>query len=543
MRIYHRSPADIAGTVKRSFADAESGRTKMGLVRLTDLLDEFRNEPNVIYAQGLMYRDFLGQGVKASDLFEQAHRKSTPGTEVHALSACNAALYSRDADEFRYRVERAFQIAPHDEAVVRMRADLVGALNAGTPWWSLMIDMAEQHRQARSPGPAAVALELALKTCTGTPAELANAHRMRAQCLRELDYVAERHRRTLGEAFAPTERLTLHTAVEEIDLALSHDEWDAELWNLKSAWCALLERHDDALACAAKAIELRPSGYAKPHQNRALALKGLGRKTEAADAARAAIAAAQAAGAADDEALARDFLTTLDRPAPGPAEMSAIIERVLRSAKITAQQEADPVPSLRERGAAPIAARIRQMAMMAARGTSLGYVPIIAELLTDMGPELAFEAVSSLATSAPAVHQHCVNAAVYVAAKSESIRRRDAARLVALHVMSAGDFDACRREYRRLILEPAAAGTGDLEVLNSTIGDEIGRINEELRKQLSAQPPIDDPGRARGKKIIDLLTGEIPPPRPPVGAAVGCLLVLAAAIATAVWFFFFRNKS
>ena len=54
--------------------------------------------------------------------------------------------------------------------------------------------------------------------------------------LRELDKAAEASRGTRGEGFPPDERLALHEAMAELEIALSLDPEDYMLWNFKSAW-------------------------------------------------------------------------------------------------------------------------------------------------------------------------------------------------------------------------------------------------------------------------------------------------------------------
>ena len=90
-RFYRRDQDDKINTINRCFADAEQGRIELALVRIGDVLEEFPNDASVLYARGLLQRDFLGKGLESRNDFEKAFRFASAGAEVRGLAACNAA--------------------------------------------------------------------------------------------------------------------------------------------------------------------------------------------------------------------------------------------------------------------------------------------------------------------------------------------------------------------------------------------------------------------------------------------------------------------
>ena len=99
-RYYQRDRDDKNNSINRCFTDAEQGRIELALLRIADLLEEFPNDANVLYARGLLHRDSLGYGLKARDDFEKASHAANPGEEVHGLATCNVATLARSYEEF-----------------------------------------------------------------------------------------------------------------------------------------------------------------------------------------------------------------------------------------------------------------------------------------------------------------------------------------------------------------------------------------------------------------------------------------------------------
>ena len=85
MRLYRRSkPIDLNDTIALCDFDADHGRVKLALERLRDLEEEVGADAKISYAEGLLRRDFLGQGKQAYQCFVRAHQLNPQ----HGLAAC-----------------------------------------------------------------------------------------------------------------------------------------------------------------------------------------------------------------------------------------------------------------------------------------------------------------------------------------------------------------------------------------------------------------------------------------------------------------------
>jgi hypothetical protein len=76
MCYYVESAEAIPYLVERCYFDAEQSRLKLALDRLRGLDDQFPEDGRITYAQGLLRRKYLGQGIQARELFE---RRTQPG--------------------------------------------------------------------------------------------------------------------------------------------------------------------------------------------------------------------------------------------------------------------------------------------------------------------------------------------------------------------------------------------------------------------------------------------------------------------------------
>ena len=65
MRLIKKEKADKLDSIERCFFDAEHGWITLSLDRLDDLKNEFPSDPQVLYAEALIRKGFLGQGIKA----------------------------------------------------------------------------------------------------------------------------------------------------------------------------------------------------------------------------------------------------------------------------------------------------------------------------------------------------------------------------------------------------------------------------------------------------------------------------------------------
>ena len=166
-----------------------------------------------------------------------------------------------------------------------------------------------------------------------------------------LDSEARRRRKSMGEDFPPQDQLALAEALSEIDQALALDEYDAELWNLKAAWCVLARRYEESIACADQAIELRPEGYPEPYQNKTISLWWLGRRTEARACAETGIRQAEAGHREEQidriKGMIHDLAAT--EGVPTLPDMQPLMEGVVRAAVVSADHFLEPVSDRRRR--------------------------------------------------------------------------------------------------------------------------------------------------------------------------------------------------
>jgi hypothetical protein len=63
-----------AVAIERGFFDADRGCTLAALERITDVRVEFPDDAAAAYSEGILRKDFLGQGLRASELFQLAQQ-------------------------------------------------------------------------------------------------------------------------------------------------------------------------------------------------------------------------------------------------------------------------------------------------------------------------------------------------------------------------------------------------------------------------------------------------------------------------------------
>jgi tetratricopeptide (TPR) repeat protein len=268
MRLYERSiDFDLNRTINRCYFDADHGRIKLALDRLKDLEMELGENPKIHYAEGMLRKDSLKQGVEAFECYVKA-LELEPNYENAAV---NAAVYAPNENDFRKYAKIASKLAPKDAAIFQNQ---ISTLDEGHyPYWQKLISTSA--RVKGNPELGAV-IDLILSSTTLPSETELDFRRERFQILRNLDSSDQAKRESMGESFPDDERLALHEALEEIDKAIELDPYDATFWNYKAAWYRSLGRYKDALASADKAIELRPKGYHLPYYNKAVSNRSRG---------------------------------------------------------------------------------------------------------------------------------------------------------------------------------------------------------------------------------------------------------------------------
>jgi len=507
MRLYHRTQDDKINGIRRCFFEAKHSRVSLALERLRDLGDELPGDPQVFYAEGLLRIENLGQGVAAGGLFQRAFQADS----THIPSLVNAVKFARDEREFRRWADIACRAKPDDRTLLQFVTNILNGLDSGVAYWEILARGSEQNSEAARLGESAALMELALQAGGMPPDQEVSARHYRAQSLRTLDEEAHRYRTTLAEAFLPEERLALHEALSELEKALAIDEYDPEVWNLKTAWCSLLARYEEAVDASDRAIELRPMHYHRAHQNKAVALWGLGKREQALGSAEEALRQAESTGSAEDIERVRRIIGDYSAPAR-PLDWSEWEDKlaaIIKAAQIVSEEEIGQ----REESFQELVKGVLGRGIAVSGNRSLDFVPIMAELLSDFVPETVLRIMHEVTERNAHLYGHCLNAALYVAAYSDGVRQRDAARFLAFIILGAVEVRDIRRVYRQAILETSAAATNEMSRLDTIMRAELSRINPMLLQVIADQEPVDEEGKARAAStILSSFSGSSPKP-------------------------------
>jgi tetratricopeptide (TPR) repeat protein len=506
MRLYNMvGDRDLMDTITRSYQDAERGHVLLALDRLRALDDELGPNARIAYAEGMIRVEFLGQGKGSYDCFVRALEIDPR----HVFAACNAAAYAPNEAEFRRRAEVAARLSPADAKGLR---DNIEGLDEGRPYW----DLITADPGNREPGVNAATAEIGLSAGRFKPDDEVQRRRQRAQWLRELDNKAARPRETAAEDFPPEERLALAEAIVEIDKALEIDD-DAELWNLRSAWCYLMKRLDDAVESADRALALRPTGYLRPYQNKGLALVGLDRLDEARTCLRTALDIAKKAGGQQelDEPFVRRLIAeTEDSRSFTLALARPVLAQGVKAALVSGNQYLGSVGTTSDQLAGALLGNFRGSG--AVPGRVLTFVPALARALVDITAEACFAVLVRVEARDSGAYENAMKAVVFISACAEPVMQRDAQRLLALAILAPALDDGGESQvlelYRRSVLEVAAAADGPLERLDGLMRAELARIMPKLPEVIADQQPVDSEGRARGERLfISQMQGNVLP--------------------------------
>ena len=257
------------------YAHVNEGRMVLALAKIDELHNEFPSFGSVLNEKGNIHSKYLGSGRRAHDLYCEA--ASIDRNCTNAL--INATDYSPTEKEFRERSAEALIRVRDSQFTARIR-QVLAHLDSEVPYEVFLAAKTQKDIELKRFGTSAAFAELWLDQDGISEEDELRIRRNRAQCLRELDIAAANSYSARREVFPVAERLALQEAAGELDKAIALDEYDHELWNLKAAWSALLERFEESLRCADTSLQNAPDDYVKPLVNKAIALTALGRESE-----------------------------------------------------------------------------------------------------------------------------------------------------------------------------------------------------------------------------------------------------------------------
>jgi len=504
MQFFRAAYENLMVAINRSYFEADHGRVNIALERLQEIANEFPDDAHIIYAQGTIRRDYLGQGVVSRALFEKAYNlsvNSKPAGETRWFALCNLACLARDKEELSHWVEKAMLERRRDKSDFQHFIDVSRLLQKGVPYTAILMDESQIHMKAQDYGLSAAVLDIALHTIPIVPDYELSSRHCRALSFRALDSKAERIREANAEAFPPDERFALHEAVREVTKCITLDGYDATLWNYKSAWCVLLARYDEAISCADRAIELRPNNYPRPHINKTQALWALGRDTEAIACAREAVHQVEAGGESPvdiKQVQALLYACSQPRIILTLDNMKPVIQQIIKTAHLTSEEEFGQTRARATRTTIDkVVQRLIGQIQEMRHSQFKEYIPIMVELLSDFTPETVFCASIFVAQHSRTAVEYLLISALYLAVKIKGVLRRDATRYFCLMTLVFIEGTAIRAYYRSSVLETSAAASDEMSNLDNIMRAEMGRINPSFPQLIAEQEPVDEEGRQR----------------------------------------------
>jgi tetratricopeptide (TPR) repeat protein len=501
IHLYKKDFEDKHNILSRSHSEAEQGRIKLALERIQDLLIEFPDDATVLYSQGLLLRDFLGKGIEAVKLFELAFQKASVENEIRGLAAFNIATLAKDQGTFDKWYAITSGILPNDKQLKNMKDANERLQKSGNDYHEVMVVSSLNSDNYITQGSIVARLEIALAFGSFEIEKETNIRYRRAFLLRELDLKAANIREMLVEKVPPTERLALIEALTEIEKAINLDEYNAEFWNFRAAWCMLLQMNDEAIIFADKAISLRPYQYAKPWINKALAYWNLMNFEQMLKSAKEAVVQAIASGDSKDIADAKKLVVKYDTiiEAPDVNHFINWVKDFMNAVMITSRKE------ISQEGWSGNYENIEKGFLK--RTNRFGnnwnplYLKIMSEMLTFFTPETCWGILATIQTKNFPVYDHSLNTLLYIIINSKGVLQRDSARLFCLLLMGTLSIKDMRSMYRQAVLETAFASE-DFNKLPIIICEEFEKINPELIEFIAKQEPVDNSGGERAKRNI-----------------------------------------
>ena len=503
MIYFHLQNDDIRFWTDHAHWDAEHGRTRLAIARLDELARNFAANPHIEYDRGLLWYHHAGNAQRSREHFLESYRLATEqgvrGTQW--FTARYLWKVARSTAESEQWIDRALDAAQRFESeriVLRQcREGLRGAEYSDVMWLHAL--GAAEHQDF---GTAAAIAEVSLAAGLGNPQTEASRRGKRSEWLRMLDRTEEQQRATMSELYPPEDRIALSEAVAENARALAADPYDARLWNFRAAWLRSLGKHEEALAAADTALELRPSGYSRPLMNKAFIYFELKRDSEALEYARHALEIATEAGSefADDTAHATQLIGRLPQRTATLADMGPGMLAAAAAAEHTCQ--------LLWRGGdkrAFLARGVLVRMQTVGSQQAISYVPMMEQFLSDFSPEVAFLTFRELSLHNLKDFELCMNAAMFLAASESGVIQRDAARFLLLVLFSwaLNSPEFVREGYRMTILRVCWVANAPLSNLEVILRAEMSRFHLELPRLIGDQSPLTEEERSQGRRIVE----------------------------------------
>jgi len=510
MKSYQRDNGDKINSINRCFFDAEHGWITLALERLQELHHEFVNDPQIQYAEGLIRKDFLGQGIKAEECFLGAHKNSkdtSKNNETYLFSTFNSVKYARNLEEFQKQEKIVRDLDPHDRDLL-LFDQINEQLTQAIDYSYILAGAAGQYQQHNKYGECAAMAELALQAGDFPLDDELGLRKSRLWALRELDKMADNSRTARGEGYIPDERLALQQAIEEIEIAIQLDPDDYMLWNFKSAWLYIMDKPEESITAAENSLTICHTGYVKPLTNKALALQKLGRKEEASNTAYEALRISQTLGpeGAVDREIAQHILDSIATPLLSDDDiLKETSYRILNAATLTSRQELKQFKEYSGDGKGLLIG-LKLRVLLAGKDWNMEYMKIMAQMLTYFCPETVWVTLGKLQGKKLIEYGHCLNALHYIAAHEDGAIRRDACRVLIFTYLGSyeiGTYETylIRKCYREAVLGPTAVCSDGFFCLERNMRDEMARINPVLIKIVADQIPLNDDELKKAKNL------------------------------------------
>jgi hypothetical protein len=490
---------DVSTLVGRARDEAAVGYLQNALARLTELSNDFPKEAYIYFQEALLRLKYLGDGRVARDLFRNAYQLGLQSKESHdiaALAAFNATWLASETEECLLWSERSLAL-PLERKLQSQLKELVGRLKGGINCGDILRRSIEYCDNDHELGKGAALMEILAEIDPGLET-FVGYWRERAERLRLVDKIFSESRRLGGMAYPGSERLSLARALCLIEKANSLDPYNAELWNLRSAWSHLLQQDEAAIRYADEAIAHSPASYPKPHINRAIALLALGRLEEAEVSAK--VGKETAGENVDDVKLAESLLAQSKGSTQAP-ELETLVSNVIDGVMFRAKEEINRTGS----SLMFYVNGLIGQSIGVAGETALQHTSMFKELLAIFSAEsastIAWEASNIIST----IQELSLYAALYLATSTNGEEQRDAIRFVIYFIcrlsLTSTDRDV-RTIYRETIMPIAAAGGIRYSNIDNRFRDELERMRPSLGDAIVKQDEPNVSEREKGAETI-----------------------------------------